>query len=174
MVDRNLGAWSPDETIFLINFEDQSHIVGGFAEGTFLTVTKNRPQSVLVTGVNRTGGMIFRDVRDGTISMTLLSSSSSNDFMQALLDQANQRKDTSMLFSVSLVNPTTRSYVYGRQCFISAEPSMDISTEEASSVWEIMCNDLETKHGGSALLPPEIVDQLTALGSTIPERWIQP
>ena len=78
MVDRNLGTYSPDEVTCLITFENINHFISGFQEGTFLTVTKNRPRSVLVSGVNKTGGIIYRDVGDGTVSLTLNSMSSSN------------------------------------------------------------------------------------------------
>lgn len=172
-VDRNLGTFSPDEVIALITFEGTNHVIGGFGEGTFITAERLRPMSVLVTGVNRTGGRIIRDVKDSTVTFTLNSMSSSNDFLSGLMRIDEQRRDSTALFTLSIVDGTGRSWAYGKECFISNYPALEMSTEEAPVSWEITCNNLEMNHGGNAKVPPEIVEQLTAIGSTLPERWIQ-
>jgi|SRR5690606_25522285 len=173
MIDTNTGTFSPDEVISIVSFRGVDHVIGGYSEGTFITAERTEPSSVSVSTVRGASGRIKRNIKRGTITISLNSMSSSNDVLNQLFILDEENNDSTGFFTLSIADKTGRSWLYGRECYISLQPAMELSTEEATKSWEITCGYLEMSHGGNAAIPLEIVTQLQNLGMTIVDRWIQ-
>lgn len=172
-MDLNTGSYSPDEVLVIVSHKSLGvdHVVGGFSEGTFITAERAEPTSVSVRAVRGSGGRIKRVIREGTITLNLNSMSSSNDVLDKLFQLDEISNDTTGFFTLSIADKTGRSWVYGKECYISIQPSAEFSTEESQKSWQIICGNLQIEHGGNAVIPEEIVAQIEALGFTVPERW---
>jgi len=66
-------------------------IVEGYADGTFITAARNNPSFSLKVGASGEGARAKSNDRSGTVTLTLLQSSASNDLLsaQAALDEAS-------------------------------------------------------------------------------------
>jgi len=171
MADNNLGTYSPDDCVAIITYGEIAHAVSGYAEGTFITAEYMEPYSTMVRGVGQHAYRVFRDNDCGTVTLSLLMSSPSNDILNYLLERDKRTRDNSGLFTISVVDGTGRSRFFAKDCFIEGKPAASFSTEGESRDWVITSNTLDMQLGGNAKIGAETVAQLEKLGFTVPARW---
>lgn len=170
MADMNLGNYSPDDLHLVISLEDEVHIIGGYAEGTMVSVSRLLPLSAMVTGGDNSRLRIFRRNDSGSITVTLMQSSSSNDFLTMWA-----KKDIELrgyLGNVTFVDASGRSAFTGTQCFIENLPEVGFGTDGTDNrTWVINCSQLDQYIGGNSKLPQDNVATLESLGYTVPDYW---
>lgn len=172
MADMNLGTFSPEDVIIVISHPDFTHIVSGYADGTFVNVERNLESSTLYQGADNSGGRILRSNKAGTITLTLHQFSSSNDVLSEIYRNDIEARDNSYLFNISIIDATGRSAFYARQCFISNLPSTGFGNDVETRDWMLQAVELDQYIGGNAVLPPDVVNTIQALGGTIAEKWL--
>lgn len=171
MADNNLGTYSPDDCIAIITYGEIAHAISGWAEGTLITAERTNPYSTMVSGADQTGYRVFRRNDSGSITLSLIQSSQSNDFLNYLLEVDMETRDNSALFTISVIDGTGRSRFFAKDCFIESKPSASFSTEGENRDWVISSNSLQMDIGGNAKIGAEVVAQLEKLGYDVPARW---
>lgn len=171
MADMNLGTYSPEDMLAVITVGEYTHIMSGWADGTFLTIEKTMDSEALVQGADNTGGFVFRSNKGGTISCTLQQFTGTNDFLTMIHKNRAATRDNSWLFDMVIIDGSGRSRFDCRQCVIQNLPSMGFGTDAESRQWTIQTINLDQYIGGNAKLPEELVATLESMGSVISDRW---
>jgi hypothetical protein len=176
MADTNLGTYSPEEIVAVISipdYPDVSHVISGWAEGTFMTWEKTTPSSTLVLGADNTGGRLRRRTKGGNINFTLQQFTASNDFLTILERNDGDATNNSWLFNLTIKDGMGRSFLHATNCFIVNQPQVTLgTTADDTRSWDIQAVNIEYYVGGSAKIPAEIVETLQAMGATIDPRWL--
>lgn len=176
MADNNLGTYSPEEIIAVITVPDHpevSHVISGWAEGTFFTFERMMPSSVLVQGADNTGGRVRRSNKGGNINFTLQQFTASNDILTELERLDGESSNNSWLFNLTVKDGLGRSYFHATQCFVVSPPSATLGTDGTDvRSWDIQAINIDYYIGGNAKIPPEIVSTLEAMGVTVEAKWI--
>ena len=69
--DSLLGTYSPASLDLVISVADEVHVVSGFADGTFINITRQTPASELYVGADLSTGRTKRRNKASTIDITL-------------------------------------------------------------------------------------------------------
>lgn len=170
MADINLGNYSPDDLILVVSLPDEVHLVGGYAEGTMVSVARNVQLSTYVSGGDDSGMRVFRKNDSGMITATLMLSSYTNDvFTRWAKKDIEQR---GYLATVTFVDASGRSAFTGTDCYLENLPEATFGTDGTDTrVWVIQCRKLDQHIGGNSKLPQEAVATLESLGYAVPEQW---
>lgn len=171
MADLNLGTYSPEDIQVVISVADVVHTISGYADGTFLNVSREVPSSELYQGSDNSGGRTLRSNKAGTITLTLHQLSASHDVLSQLHKNDHEARDNTWLFSVLIKDNTGRSLYYGRQSFISQFPDSTFSNQVETRDWAFQCIDLEQTIGGNGKLDPATEQAIVALGGQVDPRW---
>jgi len=171
MADTNLGTYSPDDMVCIITLGDVSHPVSGFAEGTMVTAARTNPISTMISGADRSGYRVYRSNKTGSITLSLIQSTSSNDLLQGIIDKDELSRD--VFFEMFVADTSGRSWFRATQCFIENQPEASFSTEGEQRDWMITALELEQHLGGNAKVPADVALQLEKLGFPVPDRWKQ-
>lgn len=170
MADINLGNYSPDDLHLVISLDDEVHIVGGYSEGTMVSVTRTTPLSTYVNGGDDSGMRVFRKNSAGSMTITLMQTSGTNDFMTMWA-----KKDIEMrgyLGKVTFVDASGRSSFTGTDCFVESLPDAGFGTDGTDNrTWVIYCRKLDQHIGGNSKLPEDAVQTLESLGYTVQDYW---
>ncbi len=172
MADLNLGTYAPEDMTVVISVNEITHALGGWAEGTFISVERSMPSSAMVQGATRSGNCrVFRSNTAAMVTITLTQSSSDNDVLMSIWKKDSETRDNSWLFNMTLLDGTGRSSFHCNQCYIENVPTATYGTEAESRTWVIHAMQMDEYVGGNAKLPPDVVATLESLGTTVSDRW---
>ncbi|MNQ57395.1 hypothetical protein D3C85_715510 [compost metagenome] len=166
-----LSTYSPEDVVVVISNGSFSHSIAGFADGTFINITREVPASTLYVGSDLSNARVVRGNKASTITLSLHQASSSNDVLSQLLSNDEQARDNTWLFSLTIKDNTGRSLYFSRQAFISAEPDRSFSTGIENRDWGIQCVSLQGTTGGNGQFDPATADSIVQAGGSIEERW---
>lgn len=96
-----LGSYSPNDVIVTVGGVP----VSGYAPDTFVSVEYNTDAATLVEGADGSPAMAFkRGQRGGSITLTLLQTSLSNNYLSALLFSQKNGANSATTFAISVRN----------------------------------------------------------------------
>lgn len=169
-----LGGFAPEDLVITLGLKGGGvHQISGFADGTFVSVSRTVPSSTLYTGADNTGGRLIRKNRAANITLTLSQFSESNDVFSALLDLDEQDSSPtgSGIFSIFIKDLNGRSLYHADQAFISQHPDSMFGTDVSTRDWVISAVRLNQTIAGNALVSPDTVADLASLGVVVDQRW---
>jgi Protein of unknown function (DUF3277) len=166
-----LGSYSPENVTVVINHSDFSHIIGGFVEGAFVSVSRENPHATLYTGADLSNARVIRRNKGGTISVSLHQASESNDVLSYLLQKDEENADGTWLFGMTIKDELGRSVFHSPVCFISNPPEASFGTDLGDRTWVIQAVSIDQVQGGNGKLSPDTVATLTELGFAPEDRW---
>lgn len=166
-----LGTYAPEDFIINISNEFFSHTIGGFADGTFVTVNRIIPPSTLYTGSDNTTARVVRGNKGSTINITLHQASESNDVLSQALAMDEQTKDGTWTFALLMKDATGRSRYFSPQAFIANTPDSTFGSEIDTREWVIQCVHLDTFNGGNGKFSDDAYRTLQGMGSDLDPRW---
>lgn len=169
----NLGSYNPEDVVILISHPEISHTISGTADGTFVTYTRNVPRSTLTVGADLTAARLLRRNKAGTVTISLMQTSESNDVLSKLAQNDEESRSNYWIFSLTIKDLQGRSLFYAPQAFIGSDPEISYGTEFSTRDWTIEVVGVQRHDGGGAIISPEGVDTLTALGYQVEDRWIR-
>ena len=177
MADLNLGTYSPEDMIAVLTGDGTegtyTHALSAWAEGTFVTIERQMPSSVLVQGATRNGaGRIFRSNKGASVSFSILQFANDNDVLSAIWKADADSRDSKYLFNMILVDGTGRSVFHCNQCYIENIPTITFGSEAESRTWVVHALELDQYVGGNAKIPTDVVETLAKLGVNVAERWV--
>lgn len=166
-----LGNYSPESLVAVISNDKFSHTISGFADGSFLTLTRVIPASTLYTGGDGTNCRVIRAVSNLDITFTLHQSSESNDILSRLLilDQAARNSDE--LFGILIKDTTGRTVISSPTCFIGNNPDTPFATDVSTRDWVLHSVGSDIFIGGNSKFTSSGFDSINSLGVTPDSYW---
>lgn len=166
-----LGSYSPENVICVISNDKFTHTISGFADGTFLNITRIIPASTLYTGGDGTNCRVIRNVTNLDITFTLHQSAESNDVLSQLLNLDMLARNSDELFSFLLRDTTGRTVISTPTCFIGANPDVNFETDVTTRDWTLHSIGSDIHIGGNARFTNGGFDSASNLGLTVDDEW---
>ncbi len=123
------------------------HIVGGYDDGTFIKAERNEDMWTTKVGADGEGARAKSNNKSGTVEVTLLQSSGSNDVLSgfALADELNNGGQVPVL--IKDANGTT--VVSAETAWIKKMPAVEGGKEIGNRVWVLETDNLNMLVGGN-------------------------
>jgi hypothetical protein len=120
----------------------------GFADGTFISVSRNNQTWTTVSGAS---GEVSRSKSNdftGTIELTLLQTSKTNDFLTSKLI-ADEGPDNAGKFAFALIDANGTTLVGSTECWVQQPPTIEYGKELGDRVWTLEAANLKMTIGGT-------------------------
>lgn len=127
-----------------------SHIAGGFADGTFVTINRNNQAWSLVRGASGESARAKSNDKSGTFELTLMQTSITNDFLTSkmLLDEAPGSLGK---FPVVITDAHGLTVLAATEVWVQQPPSVEYGKEMSDRVWTLEAGDIDFYVGGTLL-----------------------
>jgi len=123
------------------------HIVGGYADGTFVTAERNRDAFSLTVGADGEGARAKSNDKSGRITLTLLQSSASNDVLSGYAT-AEEFVGGGGQFPIIIKDNSGTTLVEAATAWIVKKPAVEFGNEISDREWIIESDDLDLLVGG--------------------------
>lgn len=171
MANEILATYSPEDLNIVISGNGFSHTINGYADGTFVNITRLILGSEPYSGSDLTHARVVRANKGASLTLSLSQTSESNDILSQLLENDSITRDDTWIFSVLIKDNTGRSMYFSRQCYIGGHPDSTFSTAIENRDWMIHCVKLEQNLGGNGRFSPSTASDLADIGGEVEERW---
>lgn len=172
-VTQILASYSPEDTQIVLSNSMFTHTISGYADGTFITVSRVIPHATLYTGADGSNARVVRAVKNCDVTLTLHNAAESNDILSQLLLRDEESRDGRDTFSITIKDNLGRTVASAGTAFIGTSPDTAYGIEITEVDWGLHAIGMSIYQGGNGKLSPEAWDTLTALGGTPDERWKQ-
>lgn len=162
MASNLLSTYSPSDVTVVLSQGAVSHVVSGFAEGTFVTIERNSETFEMYTGADNTNTRIYKPNESCMVTVSLAQTSNSNDVLSALYLNDKATRNSSGLFAMTVKDNSGRSLFSASQAYIAVVPNAEFSDSMSTRDWVIHCPRPDYYLGGNAAL--DSADQSTIGG----------
>lgn len=166
-----LGTYSPENIVIVLSNSKMSHTVSGYADGTFLSISRQAPHATLYTGADLSNARVVRGNKGATVSLTLHQAGESNDVLSALLAADEESRDGTDCFSVTIKDTIGRSMYYSPVAFLGNNPDASFGVDIETREWQLHCVSLTQVTAGNGKVTPDGQEVLGALGVSVDTRW---
>lgn len=170
-VSEVLASYSPEDMTIVLANSQFSHVITGYADGTFVSITRETPASTLYIGSDLSNARVVRANKASSITLSLHQASSSTDVLSQLLANDEETRDETWLFSVTIKDNIGRSLFYSPQAFIGNSPDATYSTSIENRDWMIQCVSLTNMQGGNGKFDPDTAATITGIGGAVATKW---
>lgn len=125
------------------------HVIGGYADGSFVTVAKNNPDFNLMVGSAGDSCRAKSNDRSGRVTVRLLQSSLSNDFLSAQRQLDIDSPNGDGIAPLLVKDNSGRTLVSAQTAWIAEPPDADYSRETEAREWVFETNSLVQFHAGN-------------------------
>lgn len=171
MADGILPSYSPEAVTVVLSKGDFVHVVSGFADGTFLNVSRITPASELYVGSDLTAMRVKRRNKAANITLTLHQGANSNNVLQALQRADEEDDGDEWVVALTVKDNSGTTLFSSNQAFVSTVPDTTLSSTTETRDWVISAVSLSYNVGGNAKFDASEVQAMEALGAEVPERW---
>lgn len=138
-----LATYDPKQVVVTIG----SHIVSGFGEDTFIEIETTEDLWTLTVGAGGDGARAKSNNESGTIVITLLQTSDSNNVLQGYL--ASDILSNSGAFPISVQDKNGTSLYAGAEAWVKKAPDASFGKSITDRQWTIETDKLVSATGGS-------------------------
>jgi len=121
------------------------HIAGqpveGFADGTFITVTRNAQTWTNQTGAGGESARSKSNDKSGTVEITLMQTSATNDLLSGLF-LADENVSGSGKFGFTLSDENGTTNITSTDMWVQQPPSVEFGKELSDRVWTLETGNL--------------------------------
>lgn len=121
--------------------------LGGYADGTFLTVVRDEAKFTKVTGADGETTRAKSNNQSGTATITLLQSSASNDVLSGFAELDDLNNDGVVPFLVK--DLSGRTLVAAGEAWIEEEADDEFAKETSDREWTIALGPFQKFTGGN-------------------------
>lgn len=171
MADALLGNYSPESVVVVLSKGEFLHTVQGYADGTFLNVSRITPASELYVGSDLSAGRVKRRNKASTITLTLHQFSPSNAVLQAL-QRADEEDDSDRWVVAMTIKDNSGTTLFSsNQAFVATIPDTGLSSTTETRDWVFQAVSLSSNVGSNTRFDQAEVAAMEALGAEVPARW---
>ena len=134
--------YDPNEVSLIIG----SHIAGGFADGTFLTVARNNDLFTLAVGASGEAARSKSNDRSGRFTLTLMQSSETNDILNGFA--AADERGNAGKFPVLVKDNNGNAIYEATEAWVVKKPDSGYAKEIENREWIIETGELIHETGG--------------------------
>ena len=116
------------------------HIAGGFADGTFVNVSRNNQTWTLTSGADGSTARSKSNDMSGTLEITLMQTSATNNFLSA--KHAADELDGSGKFAIHLLDANGTTLLHALEAWVQQAPSVEYGKELSDRTWTIETGSL--------------------------------
>ncbi len=121
--------------------------IEGFADGTFITVTRDNPSFNSLVGSDGEGARALTNDKSGTVTLTLLQTSVTNAALSAVINLDENTGDGVAPLLIKDNSGTTLSSA--ETAWLEKPADVEYGREIANREWTIKTDSLEIVHGGN-------------------------
>lgn len=138
--------------------------VSGYADGTFIEVTRNEPNSSYTSGADGTVGLTKNANKTGIIKVTLMQNALANLVFAGI--QSEQDKSDSDLIRgpASIFDPSGSLFVRVENAHIQTPPGLSVSKEQEPRTWEFFCESIDFLANPNGLVNSSSMDARVSEG----------
>lgn len=166
-----IGNYSPESIIATISKGDFVYQITGFADGTFLTVSRLVPASEPYIGSDLTGGRVKRKNRSATATFTLHQYSESNKVLQDLQRADEENDGNAWVFNFGIKDASGQTQLFSNQTIIASTPDFAFSSTTETRDWSFFMFNADTNLGGNTPMSDASVAAVEAVGGEVDARW---
>jgi hypothetical protein len=166
-----LGSYTPEEVTVVISVGGQVHNVTGYAEGTFITATRNIPPAEAFQGSDNQGGRVKRRNTSRRVTLSLMQFTASNNFMEAWQAADEEASRNEFIGSVMIKDNSGTTLLHSNQAFIEVSPDIVFSNTAEQRDWTIFLFNATGKIGGNTLIDESTAAAIEGLGGQVDARW---
>ena len=137
MAERRVTTYKPEQVSVIVG----SHIVTGFARGSFIDVSYNNDAASYQAGLVN-GAVIVNPNREGQIRLTLLQTSTSNSHLQTYISRLRNGASEVFYFNLYVINNSGGELASADAAFITTEPNLSFSDGLTNRAWTIKTGNL--------------------------------
>ena len=123
------------------------HPVEGYADGTFITVSRNNQMWTLQSGASGETARSKSNDRSGTVEIVLMQTSVSNDVLSTKVK--DDELNNSGKFVLGIDDEHGKTVIAGLESWVQQQPSTEFAKELSERTWIIETGDLEMFIGGT-------------------------
>lgn len=174
MADTRLKTFSPQTLSIVIaqNSTGITHVVGGFAENSMVTVAREMDAFTPYTGADNTPSRVFNPNSSLSVTITLAQTSNSNAILSQLYANDIALLNDEGLFSITIKDTSGQTVIYAEEAYISKLPDASFTTSIENRDWVITAVRSDYFLGGNSRFSPEDAATLETLGGTIAPEWL--
>jgi hypothetical protein len=174
MALQRLATFAPNDVTVVITQQSTgiAHIVSGYSEDSIVNIERNAETFTMYTGADNTSTRIYNANKSAVITLSLQQTSASNDILSQLYRNDADSRDSSGLFSLSIVDASGRSKYFSDDAYIGVVPNSAFANSMQTRDWVLHAHNLDTFIGGNAVLTPEDQATLVTLGYQPDARWV--
>ncbi len=143
-----IRTYDPKNVIVtLINAAGVSHVVGGFADGVGVKVSRKNDMWDLSTGMDGDTSRVKKNDKSGEMTITLAQTSPSNDFLSAMAENDTVDGD---LATVNITDAVTGSVYTSVSAWVRKHADTEYGKEISNREWILDCVDMTMSSKGNA------------------------
>lgn len=169
--DSLLGSYSPESMVIVLSKGDFVHTIQGYADGTFLNISRLTPASELYVGSDLSAGRVKRRNKASNITITLHQFSPSNAVLQALQRADEEDDRDEWVFAITIKDLSGTGVWSSRAAFVATNPDTTFSNTTETRDWMIQAISLSANIGSNTYFDPAEVAAMAALDTEVPARW---
>jgi hypothetical protein len=121
--------------------------IGGFADGTFVTVARDNPSFNSIVGSDGEGARAKSNDRSATVTVTLVQTSDSNDALSAAMNLDELSGDG--VGALMIKDNSGRTLVQAETAWLEKPADLEFAREITNREWSIKTNELVGLWGGN-------------------------
>ena len=124
-------------------------IIDGFADGELISISRTKPTFEIVEGSDGKVTRFKNHSVSGTILVSLMQTSATNDLFSALLQVDRNARNGAGILPFRLRDSNCRSLYAATEAWIATDPEVSFDRGPTTRQWAIVCANLEMFTGGN-------------------------
>lgn len=170
-VNSILASYSPESVVVVISNDKFTHQLSGFAESTFISITRLVEHATLYNGADASNVRVVRGVKNCDVTLTLHQASESNDVLSQLLVMDETTRNGEDVFAITIKDTSGRTVASSPAAFIGTSPDIEFGVEVSERAWVIRAINLDIHAGGNGKMLASTYDTMADLGMDVDSVW---
>lgn len=168
-----ISTFAPADVTIVVAQESSglSWILSGFMEDKIVSIERNAETYALYTGADNTNTRIFNANTSAKVTISLAQTSESNDILTRLYQADADSRDSSGIFSISVVDNSGRSSYFSDEAYIAVVPNSEYGNSMQAREWVIHATRMDAVIAGNSKFTPTGAAAVASLGGTVAPRW---